>query len=127
MTHGELGLVSYQLGHTSCWEECREHGETCLPYLSLTAPRLIVQWKRTPLMWAAQNKSEHSAALAKVLVGAGAEMNAADKVSVSGCNRVGCHDCAQAISCSTVRSCSVLWGASMVGRRFIEGVKGAKK
>ena len=78
-------------------------------------------------MYAAQNESEHSAALAKVLVEAGAEVNAANRVSAIGCNRVGCHDCAQATSCSTVRSCSVLWGVSMVGRRFIEGVKGAKK
>ena len=78
-------------------------------------------------MYAAQNKSEHSVALAKVLLQAGAEVNAADDVSASGCNRVGCHDGAQATSCSTVRSCSVLWGVSMVGRRFIEGVKGAKK
>ena len=85
MTHGELGLVSCQLGHTSCWGGCREHGETCLAYLSLTAPRLIVQNKRTPLMYAAQNKSEHSAALAKVLVGAGAEVNAADRVSARFC------------------------------------------
>ena len=86
MTHGELGLVSCQLGHTSCWGECREHGETCLTYLSLTAPRLIVQLKDTPLMYAAQNESEHSAALAKVLVGAGAKVNATDDVSAIGCN-----------------------------------------
>ena len=78
-------------------------------------------------MWAAQNESEHSAALAKVLVGAGAEVNAADDVSASGCNRVDYHDCAQATSCSTVRSCSVLWGVSIVGRRFIEGVNGCEE
>ena len=53
-------------------------------YLSLTAPRLIVQDKETPLFYAAQNKSEHSAALAKVLVGAGAEANAANEVSAIG-------------------------------------------
>ena len=64
--------------------KCREHSETCLAYLSLTAPRLIVQDKRTPLMYAARNKSEHSAALVKVLLGAEAEVNAADKVSAIG-------------------------------------------
>ena len=106
---------------------CREHGETGLAYLSLTAPRLIMQDYWTPLMTAAQNESEHSVALAKVLVGAGAEVNAADDVSASGCNRVGFHDCAQATSCSTVWSCNVLWGASMVERRFIEGVKGCEE
>ena len=78
-------------------------------------------------MHAAKNESEHSAALAKVLVGAKAEVNPANNVSVSACNRVGCHDCAQATSCSTVRSCSVLWGVSMVRRRFIEGVKGCEE
>ena len=125
--NGGLRLVSSLLRHTSCWEGCREHGETCLAYLSLTAPRLIAQWEKTPLMDAAYNESEHSAALAKVLVGAGAKVNAADDVSGIGCNPVGWRDGAQATSCSTVRSCSVLWGVSMVGRRFIEGVKGAKK
>ena len=127
MTHGELGLVSCQLGRTSCWGECRERGETCLTYLSLTAPRLIVQHKKTALMYAALNESKHSVALAKVLVGAKAEVNDADEVSAIGCNRVGCHDCAQATSCITVRSCSVLWGVSMVGWRFIEGVKGCEE
>ena len=112
---------------THCFGGCRKQGGTCLAYLSLTAPRLIVQAGWTPLMYAARNGSEHSVALAKVLVEAGAKVNAADRVSASGCNRVGCHYGAQATSCSTVRSCSVLWGVSIVGRRFIGGVKGAKK
>ena len=98
MTHGELGLVSCQLGRTSCWGECRERGETCLTYLSLTAPRLIVQVGYTPLICAAKNESDHSVALAKVLVDAKAEVNVVDEVSAIGCNRVDCHDCEQPTS-----------------------------
>ena len=93
-------MVSCQLGHTLFLGGCREHGETCLTYLSLTAPRLIVQYGCTLLMYAAESK--HSAALAKVLVEAKAEVNAANNVSAIECNRVGCHDGAQATSCSTV-------------------------
>ena len=44
---------------------------------------MIVQCGYTPLIYAARNESEHSAALTKVLVEAGAEVNAADDVSVS--------------------------------------------
>ena len=100
---------------THCFgRECREHGETSLAYLSLTAPRLIVQDKMTPLIYAAENKSEHSVALAKVLLGAGVKVNAKNTVSAIGCNRVGCHDGAQPTSCSTVRSCGVLWVVGMV-------------
>ena len=81
-------MEEYDWFHLYCdthrFEGCRERGETCLANLSLTAPRLFVQKKCTPLMCAVLNKSKYSAALAKVLIRAGAEVNAADNVSAIG-------------------------------------------
>ena len=47
-------------------------------------PARVVQDKDTPLMYAAQNESKCSLELMEVLLGAGAEVNAASDVSAIG-------------------------------------------
>ena len=51
----------------------------------------IVQWKKTPLLYAARNESAQARAVVELLLKAGADVNATDYVSGWDRDGVGCH------------------------------------